>query len=83
LHAPSTWHHGLLADYWAAENLDASELDLYREHLRSPILDAGCGTGRLLSPLHEEGYDVDGCDVSSDMLARVEAGNVQIVSPDH
>lgn len=67
---PSTWHHGLVADYWASVNLDAPELDLYRQYLRSPVLDAGCGTGRLLAPLRDAGLDVDGCDVSEDMIAR-------------
>jgi SAM-dependent methyltransferase len=33
-----------------------------------PALDAGCGTGRLLLPWLAAGYDVDGCDVSSDMV---------------
>jgi len=70
LHAPSTWHHGLVADYWMAVNLDAPELDLYRKHLRSPVLDAGCGAGRLLVPLRGEGFDVDGCDASVDMIQR-------------
>jgi len=70
LHAPSTWHYGLVADYWAAVNLDAPELDLYRQHLHSPVLDAGCGAGRLLAPLREAGFDVDGCDVSVDMMER-------------
>jgi SAM-dependent methyltransferase len=70
MHAPQTWHHGLIADYWATFNLDAPEVDLYRDHLRSPILDAGCGAGRLLAPLRELGYDIDGCDVSADMIAR-------------
>lgn len=70
MHAPSTWHHGLVADYWATVNLEAPELELYRQHLRSPILDAGCGTGRLLAPLREDGFDVDGCDASADMIER-------------
>jgi SAM-dependent methyltransferase len=70
LHAPSTWHHGLIADYWATVNLDAPELELYQLHLRSPVLDAGCGTGRLLAPLRERGFDVDGCDMSADMIER-------------
>jgi SAM-dependent methyltransferase len=59
-----------VADYWAAVNLDAPELDLYRKHLRSPVLDAGCGAGRLLIPLRNEGFDVDGCDASADMIER-------------
>jgi SAM-dependent methyltransferase len=70
LHAPQTWHHGLVADYWATVNLDAPEVELYRRHLRDPILDAGCGAGRLLAPLRELGYDVDGCDASTDMVER-------------
>jgi SAM-dependent methyltransferase len=70
LHAPSPWHHGLVADYWAVVNLDAPELDLYRQYLQSPILDAGCGAGRLLAPLREGGFDVDGCDASADMIER-------------
>ena len=35
-----------------------------------PALDAGCGTGRLLRPWLRDGLDVDGCDVSADMLAE-------------
>ena len=69
-HEPSTWHHGLVADYWASVNLDAPELELYAPHLRSPVLDAGCGAGRLLVPLRERGFDVDGCDASRDMVER-------------
>jgi SAM-dependent methyltransferase len=68
LHAPSTWHYGLIADYWALNNLDAPELEIYEPHLQSPVLDAGCGTGRLLAPLRDHGFDIDGCDVSADML---------------
>jgi len=59
-----------VADYWATVNLDAPELDLYRQYLRSPILDAGCGAGRLLAKLRQEGFDIDGCDASADMIER-------------
>jgi SAM-dependent methyltransferase len=67
---PQTWHYGLISDWWANFNLDAPEVELYRPYLRSPVLDAGCGAGRLLAPLLDAGYDVEGCDVSPDMIAR-------------
>jgi SAM-dependent methyltransferase len=73
LYAPSTWHHGLVAEYWATVNLDAPEVELYRPYLRNPVLDAGCGAGRLLAPLRDAGFDVDGCDASADMIARCAA----------
>ncbi len=36
----------------------------------SPILELGCGTGRVLLPLAREGYQVTGVDVSAAMLDR-------------
>jgi SAM-dependent methyltransferase len=70
LHAPQTWHHGLMAEWWANFNLDGPEVEAYRPYLREPVLDAGCGNGRLLVPWHREGIDIDGCDASPDMVAR-------------
>lgn len=69
---PQTWHYGLVAEWWAAFNLDGPEIDYYRRFvdLGQPALDAGCGTGRLLLPWLRAGLDVDGCDVSADMIAR-------------
>jgi SAM-dependent methyltransferase len=86
LHAAQTWHHGLVADYWATVNVDAPEVDLYRPYLSDPVLDAGCGAGRLLGPLRELGHDVDGCDASADMVehARRRAPGATLwVSPLH
>jgi SAM-dependent methyltransferase len=72
-----TWHFGLVARWWAEVNpLEADELDFYRgeiERSGGPALDLGCGTGRLLVPLLKAGLDVDGVDISADMLARARA----------
>lgn len=52
------------------------DIDLYlgyAERVGSPILELGCGTGRLLDPLAEAGYDVTGLDSSPAMLDRARA----------
>jgi len=75
MHAPSTWHHGLIADWWATFNTDGPEIEHYGSYVRrgQPALDAGCGAGRLLLPWVRAGLDVDGCDVSADMVERCRA----------
>ncbi len=35
-----------------------------------PALEVGCGVGRTLVPLRADGFDVDGCDLSLQMLLR-------------
>jgi ubiquinone/menaquinone biosynthesis C-methylase UbiE len=49
----ATWHHGLVAKWWAEFNRDGPEIDYFRTHVER---------GRA-------GLDVDGCDVSADMIA--------------
>jgi len=70
----ATWHYGLIARWWAEFNFaEPQELEFYRAAIRKfgePVLDLGCGTGRFLMPLVEEGFDVDGVDVSGDMIAE-------------
>ena len=70
--AAQTWHYGLVARWWAEFNLDGPEIDFFRPFVEAgqPALDAACGTGRLLVPYLQAGLDVDGCDISPDMLAR-------------
>jgi SAM-dependent methyltransferase len=68
---PQTWHHGVIARYWAEFNTSGPEIDYFRRFVEAgqPALDVACGTGRLLIPYLRDGLDVDGCDVSADMLA--------------
>lgn len=66
-----TWHHGLVAEWWAEFELEGPEIHYFRRFVEEgqPALDAGCGTGRLLIPWLRAGLDVDGCDASADMVA--------------
>jgi SAM-dependent methyltransferase len=70
-----TWHHGIVATWWDEFNRDGPEIDFFRRYVEEaqPSLDAGCGTGRLLLPFLRAGLDVDGCDVSPDMVERCRA----------
>jgi SAM-dependent methyltransferase len=70
--APQTWHYGLVAKWWAEFNEGGPEIDYFRRFIErdgQPALDVACGTGRLLLPYLRAGLDVDGCDVSEDMIA--------------
>ena len=70
--APQTWHYGLVAKWWAEFNEGGPEIDYFRRFIEpdgQPALDVACGTGRLLLPYLRAGLDVDGCDVSADMIA--------------
>ena len=70
-----TWHYGLVARHWAEKNTEGPEIAYFQKQIQQygqPALDAGCGTGRLLIPFLRAGLDVDGCDVSPDMLALLK-----------
>ena len=69
---PQTWHHGIVARWWAEFNIGGPEIPYFQKFIEAngqPALDLACGTGRLLVPYLRAGLDVDGCDISSDMLA--------------
>lgn len=57
--------------FWAADG-DPVELDLLdgvlREY-RGRSIEIGCGSGRLLLPLLQRGHEVEGLDLSSDMIS--------------
>jgi ubiquinone/menaquinone biosynthesis C-methylase UbiE len=66
----------LVAEYWDLLRGDTSQwssrryfLDLIRES-GEPALDVACGTGRLLLDYLREGVDIDGVDISPDMIRQ-------------
>lgn len=68
------FHRGLAALNFAVQNLDREgpEVAYFQriiERHPGPALDAGCGTGRLLRRYLKAGLDVDGCDISPDLLS--------------
>jgi SAM-dependent methyltransferase len=69
---PQTWHFGVVARWWAEFNIDGPEVAFFQRCIEAgdgPALDVACGSGRLLIPYLHAGLDVDGCDISGDMLA--------------
>src|SRR2546423_15571063 len=66
---------GMIADAWDLLRGDTSTWSdrfFYRELIGQhgqPVLDVGCGTGRLLLDYLAQGIDIDGADNSPEMLA--------------
>src|SRR5438874_377731 len=54
----------------------ADDLDFWRNLARQiggPVLEVGCGSGRVLLPLARAGFEVVGIDTSAPMLDRLKA----------
>src|SRR6266496_5308279 len=66
---------GMMADAWDLLRGDTSTWSdrfFYRDLIGQygqPVLDVGCGTGRLLLDYLAQGIDIDGVDNSPEMLA--------------
>ncbi len=69
--------YALFAEFYDAFVGDyAADIPLYlslAEKCHPPILEVGCGTGRVLLPLLRAGYQVTGIDISHEMLAIARA----------
>ncbi|MFZ4657555.1 MAG: class I SAM-dependent DNA methyltransferase [Caldilineaceae bacterium] len=74
---PQVWHYGLVAqlwdEFWSVNTPELGYLQTQIERYGQPVLDLGCGVGRLLLPLLRAGIDIDGCDISPDMLTYCAA----------
>ena len=64
--------YAAIAPYYDIEHGDYdADVELYLGYagmIGSPILELGCGSGRLLVPLAQAGYDVSGIDNSAAMI---------------
>jgi len=83
---PSYEYYGLMAEFWDLFRGDTSTwedrffyLDVVRKY-GQPVLDVGCGTGRILLDFMQQGFDIDGIDNSPDMLALLhqKAGKLNL-----
>jgi SAM-dependent methyltransferase len=65
------WHYGLVARWWSEFMIGGEDVDYFCQAVAqsgAPVLDAGCGTGRLLLPFLRMGLDAEGSDASAEML---------------
>ena len=74
---PTYEYYGMMAEFWDLFRGDTSTWEdrfFYLEVVKkygSPVLDVGCGTGRILLDFMQQGIEINGVDNSPDMLARL------------
>lgn len=72
---PNYEYYGLMVKYWDLLRGDTSNWDdrfFYLEVIKKygqPVLDVGCSSGRLILDYLSQGIDIDGVDISPEMIA--------------
>lgn len=77
-------YNGLMAELNDALFIDRSDIAYYLQlanETGGPVLELGCGSGRVTIPLIKEGYAVTGLDNAQDML-DILANRVRSCTPD-
>ena len=65
---------GKLADYYDIIHQELTDdIPYMLSHANGRVLELGCGSGRLLAPLIDAGFETTGLDNSETMLARAKA----------
>lgn len=70
-----------IAKYYDDENTFDNDIQFYLRHAPEtpgPVLELGCGTGRVSIPFAQAGYHVTGIDFSSQMLEVYNAKTTQL-----
>jgi len=72
---PDYEYYGLMVKYWDLLRGDTSNwedrlfyLDVIKKY-GQPVLDIGCGAGRLILDFLSQGIDIDGVDISPEMIS--------------
>lgn len=77
-------YSGMMAEFWDLFRGDTTtwaDRFFYKEVVAQsgePVLDVGCGTGRLLLDFMQDGVDIDGVDNSPEMLERCRQKAAQL-----
>ena len=72
---PNYEYYGLMVKYWDLLRGDTSDWDdrlFYLDVIKKygqPVLDVGCASGRLILDYLSQGIDIDGVDISPEMIA--------------
>lgn len=69
-------YRGMIVEYWDLLRGDTSKWSSRPYFLKviqdsgEPVLDVACGTGRILLDYMQEGIDIDGVDISPEMISK-------------